>query len=55
MSKDSSITVLGPSEPHIAIKDGNIKLPKIGLVKIKLSRTFTGKILNLVNNSVKFI
>lgn len=31
---------------NIAIKDGKLKLPKIGLVKIKLSRTFTGKILN---------
>ena len=31
---------------NITIKDGKLKLPKIGLVKIKLSRTFTGKILN---------
>ena len=30
----------------IAIKYGKLKLPKIGLVKIKLSMTFTGKILN---------
>jgi putative transposase len=33
---------------NITIKDGKLKLPKIGLVKIKLSRTFTGKILNAV-------
>lgn len=32
---------------NIAIKNGKLKLPKIGLVKIKLSRNFTGRILNV--------
>ena len=32
---------------NIAIKNGKLKLPKIGLVKIKLSRKFTGRILNV--------
>ena len=31
---------------NISIKNGKLKLPKIGLVKIKLSRNFTGRILN---------
>ena len=32
---------------NIAITNGKLKLPKIGLVKIKLSRNFTGRILNV--------
>lgn len=31
---------------NIGIKNGKLKLPKIGLVKIKLSRKFAGRILN---------
>ncbi|WP_405758794.1 RNA-guided endonuclease TnpB family protein, partial [Anaerovibrio slackiae] len=32
---------------NIAITNGKLKLPKIGLVKIKLSMNFTGRILNV--------